>query len=205
MVNAPDYRPSRGDRAAIWIFIVAGAAIAVSVAVSAGFRVGELLSGGTVRVAAEFIDQRASAPIGPNGAAVEIALDRAMLRTEVPPIGAWAGVLGQIALVLTFATVILCLILLSRRLVHGRIFGRSSTVLVSVAGLVGLIGAAATRFFDNMLANATIAQISDHGDARNAVISVEPFPFVVAAFAVSIICTVFVIGERMQRETDGLV
>lgn len=205
MTPALEYRPSRADRSAIWIFIVAGAAIALAVVVGAAIRIGELLGDGPVRVAAEFIDQRASAPIGPNGADVEVALDRAMLRAEVPPVGAWAGVLGQVALVLTFATVILCLILLSRRLLRGRIFGRSSTVLVSVAGLVGLIGAAASRFFDNMLANAAVAQISGHGDARNAVLSIEPFPFVVAAFAVAIVCTVFVIGERMQRETEGLV
>ncbi|GAA1783410.1 hypothetical protein [Leucobacter iarius] len=205
MTIASDIRPSRGDRVALWLFVAVGAVIAIAVAVGAALRIGELLGSGPIRVAAEFIDQRATAPIGPDGSDVEVLLDRAVLRTAVPPIATWAGVIGQLVLVIAFATVILCLILLSRRLSRGRIFGRSSTVLVGTAGITGLIGAAATRFFDNMLANAAVAQVSDYGDVRNAVLSIEPFPFVVAAFAVAIVCTVFVIGERMQRETEGLV
>lgn len=205
MTLASDFRPSRSDRIALWLFVAVGAAIAVAVTVGAALRIGELLGGGPVRIAAEFIDQRATAPIGPAGADIEVLLDRAVLRTEVPPIATWSGVIGQLILVIAFATVILCLILLSRRLARGRIFGRSSTALVATAGLTGLIGAAATRFFDNMLANAAVAQVSDYGDVRNAVLSIEPFPFIVAAFAVAIVCTVFVIGERLERETEGLV
>ena len=88
-----DIRPSRGDRVALWLFVAVGAVIAVAVAVGAALRIGELLGGGTIRVAAEFIDQRATAPIGPDGSDVEVLLDRAVLRTEVPPIAAWAGVI----------------------------------------------------------------------------------------------------------------
>ena len=40
---------------------------------------------------------------------------------------------------------------------------------------------------------------------RYAVIAIEPFPFVLAVFIVAIICTAFTIGERLQRDTEGLV
>ena len=55
-----------------------------------------------------------------------------------------------------------------------------------------------------MLANATVAQITDNG-IDNAVISVEPFTFILGAFVIALICTVFSIGDRLQRDTDGLV
>lgn len=205
MLASPELRPSRSDRAALWIFVAAGAIIAGTVAVSAAIRIGEFLRGGAVNVAAEFIDQRAAAPIGPGGAEVQLRLDRAILHTDLPAASVAAGVIGQLILAATFATVILCLILLSRRLVAGKVFGRSSTRLVVTAGMTGLIGSAAVRFFDNMVANGAIALVSDREYSGNAILSITPFPFVVAAFAVALICSVFAIGDRLQRDQEGLV
>lgn len=200
-----DLRPSRGDRIALSIFVAAGAIIAIAVAVSAALRIGELLRGGAVDVAAEFIDQRVTAPIGPGGAGTEVRLDRAVLHTELPIASTAAGVIAQLVLVATFTIVIGCLILLSRRLGAGIVFGRSSTRLVATAGMTGLIGAAAVQFFDNMVANGAVARISDHEYTGNAILSIAPFPFIVATFAVALICAVFSIGERLQRDAEGLV
>jgi len=197
--------PSRGDRAALWIFIAAGAIIAVTMCVSAAIRIGEFLRGGAVDVAAEFIDQRAAAPIGPGGADVALRLDRAILHTELPAASLVAGVIGQLILAATFVTVILCLILLSRRLAAGKVFGRGSTRLVVTAGMTGLVGSAAVQFFDNMVANGAIARVSDRDYTGNAILSIAPLPFIVAAFAVALICSVFAIGDRLQRDQEGLV
>jgi len=134
-----------------------------------------------------------------------VRLDRAVLHTELPAASIAAGVISQLLLVATFTIVIGCLILLSRRLGAGKIFGRSSTRLVATAGMTGLVGAAAVLFFDNMVANGAIARVSDRGYTGNAILSIAPFPFIVATFAVALICSVFSIGERLQRDTEGLV
>lgn len=205
MSLTPKYRPSRGDRGAIWVFIVAGAAIAIAITVSAVMRISELLSGGKIQVAARFADQSATAALGPNGHDVEVGLDRAILSTEVPAFSVWSGVIAQVVLAVTFIAVILCLILLSRRILRGQIFGRTSTRLVVTAGMAGLLGIPMVYFFNNMLANGAIAQVSSPSEVDSVAISFDFFPFVIAAFAVAIICTVFVVGERLQRETEGLV
>jgi len=97
-----------------------------------------------------------------------------------------------------------CLTLLSRNILRGRVFGKANTRIVTIGGMIGLLGAAASRFFDNMLANAAMAQLTD-GPTDTAVMSIEPFTFILAAFALSVIGTVFVVGARLQHETEGLV
>ncbi len=94
--------------------------------------------------------------------------------------------------------------LLARSILSGTVFSRRNTRLVMVAGIVGLLGFAAVRFFDNMLANAAVSAVTENA-VDNAVISIEPFTFILAAFIISVIGTTFVIGDRLQRETEGLV
>lgn len=168
-------------------------------------RISELLSDGKIQVVAGFTNQSATAALGPNGQEIEVGLDRAILNTEVPAFSVWSGVIAQVVLVATFITVILCLTLLSHRILRGQIFGRTSTRLVATAGMVGLLGAPIVHFLNNMLANGAIAQVSSPSEVDSLAISVDFFPFIIAAFAVSIICTVFVVGERLQREAEGLV
>ena len=88
-----------------------------------------------------------------------------------------------------------------REIISQELSHRIKNIFAVIAGLVGF---ATVRFFDNMLANATVARITDNG-VDNAVISVEPFTFVLGAFVLALISTVFVIGDRLQRDTDGLV
>ncbi|MCS0498498.1 hypothetical protein [Protaetiibacter mangrovi] len=112
--------------------------------------------------------------------------------------------LQQVALVLTVVTVVTCLAYLARSVFAGRVFGPGNSRLVGTAGIVGLVGFAVVPFFGNMGANAAFAQISD-GTFDNVVMAIQPFPFILAAFAVALITTVFVVGERLQRDAEGLV
>jgi hypothetical protein len=115
-----------------------------------------------------------------------------------------ALVLQQVALVLTVVTIVTCLSYLARSVFTGRLFGRGNTRLVGTAGIVGLVGFAAIPFFGNMGANAAFAQLSD-GTFDNVIMSIEPFPFILGAFAVALAATVFVVGERLQRDAEGLI
>ncbi|MEV4668668.1 hypothetical protein [Microbacterium sp. LWO12-1.2] len=196
---------SRGDASALIAFCIAGVAIAAYITVFSIIRILELASGTMIPVMVEFVDQPVEAPLGAGGANITLALDSAILTApSLPGVAIGAGILGQLAQIVTIVVVIGCLMLLARGILTGTVFSRRNTWLVMVAGIVGLVGFAAVRFFENMLANAAVSAVTDNA-LNNAVMSVEPFTFILAAFIISVIGTAFVIGDRLQRETEGLV
>lgn len=203
-MSADDYRPSRADRFATWSFIILGAIIVGWVLVHAALRTIDLLSPGPIDVPAEFLGTTAQAPIGKGGSDVPVALDSAVLTVaELPAASVVAGVLEQALLVATVATVVTCLILVTRGVLRGEVFSKRNTRLVATAGIVGLVGAAAVPFFGNMVANGAFSSLGDFEEY--AVMSIQPFPFVLAAFAIATVATAFTVGEKLQRETEGLV
>lgn len=206
MTSTKDRPISRGDRGALTGFCLAGILIAAYITVFSIIRIVELARGVDVPVLVEFIGSETPVDLPlSSGDSIAVGLDSATITApQLPAIAAVPGIIGQLAQILTIVVVIGCLILLARSVLTGRVFSRRNTALVSTAGITGLVGFAAVRFFDNMLANATIARITDNG-VDNAVISVEPFTFILGAFAVALISTVFVIGDRLQRDTEGLV
>ncbi|WP_146008099.1 hypothetical protein [Microbacterium aurantiacum] len=194
---------STGDIVALALFAIMGVGIAVTSVCMAVVRIVELTSGGPVQVLAEFIEAPAQATSGEETLAVLV--DRGVVTvTGLMPTGVVFGILGQIAFALTITGVVVSLIALSRSLLRGVVFSRTNTALVMGGGILGLVGSAAARFFDNVLANTAIAQVTDDS-FDTAVLTVEPFPFLLAAFALAIIGTVFVVGDRLRRETEGLV
>lgn len=197
---------SLGDRGALIGFCIAGVAIAAYITVFSIIRIIELARGVDVPVLVEFIGSKTPVDLPlSTGDSISVGLDSAVITApELPMIAIVPGIIAQIAQILTIVIVIGCLILLARSVLAGRVFSGRNTVLVATAGVTGLLGFAAVRFFDNMLANATVARITGNG-VENAVISVEPFAFVLAAFVFALTSTVFVIGDRLQRDTDGLV
>lgn len=196
---------SRGDTAALIAFCVAGVVIAASITVFSIIRIIELVRGVQVPVLVEFAGDTPTVDLPmTNGGTVAVGLDSATITApQLPAIAAVPGIIGQVLQIVTIVVVIGCLILLARSTLSGRIFSRGHTALVATAGITGLVGFAAVRFFDNMLANATVARITDNG-IDNAVISVEPFTFILGAFVIALITTVFAIGDRLQGENATL-
>lgn len=196
---------SRGDKGALVAFCVAGAVIAVSFTVHSVMRTIELARGTDVPVLVEFIPDQTRTELSLGTSSVEVGVDQATITAaQLPAIATVPGIIGQVVQIATILVVIGCLILLARSTLKGRIFSRRNTALAMTAGITGLLGFAAVRFFDNMLANATVNVVTDNA-LDNAVITVEPFTFILAAFILSVIGTAFVVGDKLQRETEGLV
>jgi hypothetical protein len=206
MTSTKDRTISRGDSGALIGFCIAGVLIAAYITVFSVMRIIELARGVDVPVLIEFAPDASAVDLPlSTGGSVAVGLDRGtIIAPQLPAIAAVPGIIGQVLQIITILVVIGCLILLARSTVSGRIFGRGRTALVATAGITGLLGFASVRFFDNMLANATVARITDNG-IDNAVMSGEPFTFILGAFVIALICTVFSIGDRLQRDTDGLV
>ena len=194
---------STGDRVALALFILVGAFIAITSVCLATVRIVELTSQATIPVSVEFIDAPAIATADEES--FPVVLDAGVVTvTGLPATGVVPGVLGQIAFAVTAAGLVAALITLSLRILRGTVFDRTNTRLVMGAAILALVGAAAARFFDNMLAGAAMAQVTE-GSFDTAVLTVEPFPYLLGAFAAAIVGTVFVVGDRLQRDTEGLV
>ncbi|WP_067882409.1 hypothetical protein [Agromyces aureus] len=199
------YRPSRGDVAGMWTFLGAGAVIAVWAVVAAVLRIIEVLPNRDVQVPAEFAGTVAEAPIGPDGAGVPVVLDRASITAEtLPALSVASLVIEQVIAAATVVVVVVCLVLLSWSVMRGRVFSRRNTRLVTIAGFTGLIGYAAVPFFANMAANGAFAEISGRA-FDNVVMAVDLAPLLLLAFISALATVVFSIGDRLQRDTEGLV
>lgn len=195
---------SRGDVASLVGFCVAGAVIAIYFTVFSIIRIVELARGTDVPVPVEFRGDSVDLPLS-TGGTIAVGLDSGtIIAPQLPLVAVVPGIIAQIVQIIAVVVVIACLILLARSTIGGRIFGRGRTALVATAGITGLLGFSGVRFFDNMLANATVARLTDNG-IDNAVLTVEPFTFILAAFVVALITTVFSIGDRLQKDTEGLV
>lgn len=195
----------RADAVALWIFIAAGVTIAIAATWSAVARIIDVLPNRDVSVLAQFSGTSAEAPIGVNGAPETVELDMAFVTApSLPAASVWAVVIQQVILAAVIICVVACLAWLAHNVSRGRVFSRTNTVLVSTAGLTGLAGLFAVPFFGNMAANGAFAVVSDR-TFDNVILSVDLFPLVLAAFVVGLMSTVFAVGERLQRDTEGLV
>ena len=202
-MNSQSQTPSKADAVAMGAFVVAGVAIAAWTAWNAGARIAELVRGADVGVLVDFMGTPVQATA--SGSAVPVALNSGVVTVPQLNSGAIAyGVIGQVAFVVTIITIVFCLVALSRQLQRGRVFGRRNTALVMTAGITGLVGFTASDFFGSMLANSAMFQLVDD-PVEIALLTVDPFTFVLAAFAIAIVGSVFTVGARLQRETEGLI
>lgn len=203
--TTPSRTLSRADTAAMWLFIVVGIGVFVVSVVAAVTRIASAFGSAPVHVPAWFAGTRADAPIGPDGAAVSVELDRAILTTDaLSAAGKGALVLEQVVAVAAIGSLIGCLIALTVSTMRGRVFSRRNTVLVTTAGIALFLWIFGVPFFGNMVANDAFRAISA-GTFDNAIATVDVTGLFLAAFVIAISSTVFTVGERLQRETEGLV
>ncbi|KTR95700.1 hypothetical protein NS220_05385 [Microbacterium testaceum] len=197
---------SRGDTASFWFFVVAGVAIAIWAVVRSIANIAAAVPNRDVRVAAPFLDTVAQAPLGPDGAPVPVELTGGVITApSLPPASLGALFIAEGLFAAVVVTVVTLLLLLTSDILRGRIFSRRNTGLVSAAGVVTLVGFAGVPFFQNMVANGAIAYLSDRTFDRGAVQLIDVPSLIGIAFVAGLAGTVFAVGDRLQRDTEGLV
>lgn len=197
---------SRGDTAGFLLFIVAGVAIAAWAVIGAVGSIVAAVGNRDVRVPIEFLDTVAQAPIGPGGASVPVELTGAVVTAPSLPLASlWALFLSQGIFAAAVVTVVVLLALLCIGILRGEIFTRRHTRLVAAVGIVSLVAAFAVPFLHNMVANGALAWLSDRTYDRGLTQQIDLPILIVIGFVAGLSSTVFAVGDRLQRDTEGLV
>lgn len=196
---------SRADAAAMIVFMLAGAGIALTTLISAVVRISEVLSDQQVALFARFWETVAQVQIDPDVTSLPVDLETGWFTTAtVPAVSVVLLVVQQVVLALGVGSVIACLLLVAWSVLRGRVFGRTNTRLVTAAGIAGLLTLAIVPLLGDMAASAAFDEISA-GRLDYVAISVDIFPLVLTAFVAALATTVFTMGARLQRDTEGLV
>jgi hypothetical protein len=188
------------------LFIIAGVAIAAWAVIRSVGNIVAAAGNRDVRVPIEFVDTVAQAPIGPDGTAVPVELTGAVVTAPSLPVPSlWALFLGEGLFAATVVTVVVLLLALSVGILRGNIFSRRHTVLVTSVGGIALVGALGVPFFHNMVANGALAWLSDRTYDRGLTQQIDLPILLAIGFVAGLSSTVFAVGDRLQRDTEGLV
>jgi len=194
----------RGDRYAGWFTAAAAAIAGVVVIVQAVGRVAEVLPNRDVPVLAPFAGEHTQLPIGPGGAPVTVAVDQAVITaSDLAPVTVTSLVLEAVVVAIGLLGALACLALLCVNLARGTAFSRTNSRLVVLGTFSLLIAWALGGLFRTMGMNGTFAAVSEH-TYDNVIFATDLAP-VAAILALGAVATAFAVGERLQRDTEGLV
>lgn len=197
-------RLSRSDRLAMYLTMLLGA-IGIGVTVwHAVARLIEVASGADVPVLVPFDGETAELPIGAGGAPVEVTVDQAVVTVPQPAAATqFALVAEPVVIALAIIAGIAILGLFCWNLARGRAFARANVRLiwwgVGVLGFGWFLGSMLT----NMTVNGALSAISDY--EYEGVIFQSNWAPLFGVLALGAIGGAFQIGEKLQRETEGLV
>lgn len=196
--------PSRADRVALYITAAVAAAVIVLTVATAITRLIEVAPGEDVPVLVPIDGERTSLPIGPDGSAYPAAVESATVVVSEPApatlFALWAEPIFTAAMISALAVVGAAFLL---RIARGRIFERGSVRLfyvgVGMLAALYLIGTILT----NMTTYGALSAISDYG--YDAITFEIGFGYVYAFLVLGGVGAALEIGERMRRDTAGLV
>jgi hypothetical protein len=200
----PTTRPTRSDRVDLWTVIVVGVVVAVFALVNAVVRIASIVPNKKVDVLAPFFDTVAALPIGPGGELVDVRVDSAVLTvSDLPGVVVVALVGAVLAELATTLVIVACAMLLCRNLMAGNAFSRTNTRLVFTVSITLIVGTTLSSLFTTMGSNGAFATLSE-GSYDGAVATANLVPYFVA-IALAAVALAFKAGERLRRETEGLV
>lgn len=186
--------------------VVIGLAVIVPAVASGVRRVAELLAGGAVPVTVELTpDEVVQAPLGPGGQLVEGSASSVVVPVAgLPPVSLAGAFAETIVVPLALSGAVVCLALLCWRLVRGRAFTAASTRLVLVGCALVLLIWLVQIAAGTMVTNGARQVLGADTDGYSFVTTFPTAPFLVA-LALGVVAGAMRIGERVQRDSDGLV
>ncbi len=192
------------DRAALYgsvTFAVVGIALTLASLVG---RFVELASSSDPQVEIYAAGQDAALAVGPDGSAVEASVDTASIAVHAPEAKLLALMYLQAAwspLFVCAALVIAAIVFL--RVTRGQVFERRTVRLVTWAAGVVAVGWLGEIALTTMVTNFVLGDLSQGANLTfSTVIATGPLMWVLVLGAVA---GALQLGERLQRDTEGLV
>lgn len=204
MNAAPTSRPTRSDRVDLWTVITVGVVVAVFALVNAIVRIVSIVPNKNVDVLAPFFDTVAALPLGPGGELVDVRVDSAIVTVSDLPVVVVVSLVAAVLVELaTTLIIVVCAMILCRNLMTGTAFSRTNTRLVFTVSISLIVGATLASLFTTMGSNGAFATLSE-GSYDGAVATANLLPYF-AAIGLGAVALAFKAGERLSRETEGLV
>lgn len=202
--TAPGPTMSLSNRADIYATIGVGIIVAVFTIVTTTLNVIRILPNKDVPVLLPFVDTAVELPIGPGSTGVTVTVETATATaSNLPGITLASLVLAEVAIALTVLTVTVLICLLCLNMLRGTMFSRTNSRLVTVSSFAIVVGWGIHALFTTMGVNGTFGTLSDYS-YDNVIFTMNWLPFVFA-MTLGALALAFRAGERMQRDTDGLV
>lgn len=197
-------RLSRSDRIGMYVTIpLAAIGIAIT-AWTTVVRLVEVLPGRNVPVLVPFAGESADLPIGPGGAPTEVLVDQATVTVPQPAAATqFALVAEPIVIGLTIIAGIALLAVVCWNLARGRAFSRANVRLIVVGPFVLFTGWFVGSLLTTMTVNGALSAVSDY--TYDGVLFSTDWVVLFAIIAVAAVGVAFQVGERLQRDTEGLV
>jgi len=195
---------SRSDRVGMYLTVAICVIAAVFVSWAVIQRVAEVAPGTDIPVLVPFSGETAPLPIGPDGEAIDVAVDQAIVTVSDPAPATFFALIAQPVIVgLTTLVGILLLCLFCLNLARGRAFSASTVRIVFTATGVLLVGWVLGSLFRTMGVNGTLAAVSDR--SYDGVLFQTDFLPLFGILALGAVGAAFQIGHRLQRDTEGLI
>lgn len=197
-------RLSRTDRMGMYLTIpLAAIGIAIT-AWTTVTRLAEVLPGRNVPVLVPFVGESADLPIGPGGATTQVMVDQATVTVPQPAAATqFALVAEPIVVGLTIVSGIALLAVVCWNLARGRAFSRANVRLVVAGSFVLLGGWFLGSILTSMTVNGALSAVSDY--TYDGIIFSTDWVVLFGILALAAVGAAFQIGERLQRDTEGLV
>lgn len=194
---------ARADRIVLYALAAVGAAIALLAVVGASIRTTAIL-GGPIDVDVSFLSVPVDLQMGTSSLAVQ--MNSGAVRVDQVS-GAAAGFLIAAAITGALCTVtfVLSLLIIARNLLRATPFCRSSTVAAVLALLAGIL---TTMLIPNLQMLGSAWAVTDTVDTTFSGIAIGGIAIeaiILTVFAGVLLVVVFSIGDRLQRDTQGLV
>jgi hypothetical protein len=204
-MTTPSSSLTRRDRSDLWATLIVAAVAGASVITLAVRRLLAMFA----EAGATTVDMPAQAsgvafPVA-EGADVTGTITRATVAVpDLPAIVIGSFVLDIVVTAAGYLAVIVLAVILCVRFMRGRFFERGASRLLATISIVLVATPIAGVFFRNMGLNGTYAALGGDFDGMSELFW-EAAPVYLAAMAVGALAIAFRQGERLRRETEGLV
>ena len=196
--------PDRADRLALYLSVGVFAFGAIITVISTVARLVEVAAGSEIPVTVPLSDMSVGLPLGPNGSDVTAQVDSATILVSDPaPATLFALWAQPIWLALTVLAGLALASVFVLRVARGQVFTRGAVRLAMAGAFLIAIGWAGSLLFTSIATNGSLATVGEGTyDAVSIPVSLAPFLVFLFLGALGIALQ---IGERLQRETEGLV